>query len=241
MAALARAWRRRLTPCRVLLGALRRRVSAAGSVGPPRSHTRARALGATDGRRLGARPVARGLRGQPSPGASSAAGGETGLLAGVLGSHVDWQKSAPVADRRCSDPRGSPGRSRVLRAEAWAGAPGNQRLSQDKLATEAPRASEAADPGQVPAENAGTSRGRRLKRVTRREARRSPSWVSRLADVDGKPGCSLTSWVRTSHFDASRLGDLRQEAPRETLVGPAVASSMERPVRPTKSVRRAAT
>jgi hypothetical protein len=54
--------------------AARQRVSAAGSTGPPRSHTRARAPGATGGVQLRQALAARGPRGQPPARVSAPSG-----------------------------------------------------------------------------------------------------------------------------------------------------------------------
>lgn len=110
------------------------------------------------------------------------------------------------------------------------------RPSQDTAVAAAPEASEAAWPSAVPEKNAGPRRAKLLKRVQRREARRSRG-----------PGCSpgarlrcdarvlFDNWVRTTPRNVSRLGVLRQEAPRETIADPAPRSSRERPVRSVES------
>jgi hypothetical protein len=77
---------------------VRQRVRVTGQPGPPRSHTRARALGAAGGRPgfgSGRTPLVAFVANRCSAKAGGGRGASCSLA--VLGSHVDWQKSAGTA------------------------------------------------------------------------------------------------------------------------------------------------
>lgn len=132
---------------------------------------------------------------------------------------------APAVGRRRSEPRGAPDRSRVLRVEAGSRLRALSSVARHGSARTS-GASEVVEASVVTVENAGTltRQGDRSERSAVKRAAHAPLTplgVKKRAEVGVIRGCSLTSWVRSPSLDASRLGALRQEAPREALTGPA--------------------
>jgi len=271
-------------------GSPRHWVSAAGSIGPPRSHTRARPPAATGTRRAKARRAplaavmanrhrAQARRRAGKSSCSRACSGFTsisrsrratircegsGMVAAkpaVLASSPIREQSparvnglskagalkgcfvsgadASAADGRCSDPCGNQDRSRVLRVEA------RSRLracrpSQDATVLEPPERQRSSRRARCRSRTPAPPSARRPKRAERREARCSrpagqhPAGASRgefrvLFDKLGSLALSRRISSRRPPAGGSARGTLR----------PGQALSMERPVKPVNSVRRA--